>query len=141
MSDIIKVEIPCKLAYEKVVREATAVLAFRVGFREKEIDELKIAVDEACSNAIQHSGTQGDKAKVMVTFNIIPSGLEIHVIDMGKGFDPSKVKSPFGRRLKSGGGRGIFIMKALMDEVTFDSQPGKGTTVKLIKFRKDKKED
>ena len=136
MSDIIKLEIPGKLVYEKLVREVTKIIASRMGFEDRDIEELRVAADEACSNAIRHGRRRGKRSKIEVTFNVKPGELEICVKDNGKGFDPDSVELPFGERLKCRGGRGIFIMKSLMDEVVFDSKPGGGTTVTLRKYKK-----
>ncbi|MFQ6002978.1 MAG: ATP-binding protein, partial [Candidatus Zixiibacteriota bacterium] len=63
------------------------------------------------------------------------SHVEITVEDQGNGFDPESIRSPIeeGNLLKEVG-RGIFILKSLMDEVDFIIHPQKGTLVKMTKF-------
>jgi serine/threonine-protein kinase RsbW len=92
---------------------------------------------EACTNAIQH-GHQYDASKDF-TFSVELDGdrIRLTVTDAGKGFDVEKVlaKDPTDPEaiLKSRG-RGIFIMRSMMDEVDFVVSKPKGTKVHLVKF-------
>ena len=58
----------------------------------------------------------------------------IEVMDRGTGFDPLAVPVPIAEQMQEGG-MGIFFMRTLMDEVTFDCS-GDGTTARLVKCRK-----
>ena len=62
------------------------------------------------------------------------SEIEITITDQGDGFDPDSIENPIeNENLLKEVGRGVFIVKSLMDKVVFDSQPGKGTTVTMTK--------
>lgn len=94
--------------------------------------EIELALAEAIANAVEH-GCAGDPTKsVQVCVGCDPErGLLVVVRDPGPGFDPSQVPSPLaGERILESGGRGIFLINQLMDEVRFE----RGGTE--IRFRK-----
>ena len=139
--DRIKVEIPGDLKYEKVVREVTEVIAIRMGFADIDVKNMKVAVDEASSNAIRHSEPKDPKDnKVVITYAIEPSKLVISIRDQGKGFNPKTVKPSIDNLIESEGGRGIFLMENLMDKIEYNTGPKKGTTVRLTKYLNLEKE-
>ena len=106
------------------------------------IDEVKMAVVEACINAFEHSGTPD--RKVDIAFRVDreagESGrtfLEVHVIDGGRGFDPSRLLTPnISAKLKSDRKRGwgIKIIESLMDDVRIESNEN-GTKIAMRKYR------
>jgi serine/threonine-protein kinase RsbW len=94
--------------------------------------EVELALTEALANAVEH-GCGGDPEKhAQVCVGCDPErGLLIVVRDPGAGFDPSQVPSPIeGQRLLSTGGRGIFLINRLMDEVDYAHG---GTEIRLRK--------
>ena len=103
------------------------------------IDEVKMAVVEACINAFEHS--HADERRVDITFRVFgegsPERLEIRVHDEGIGFSPADVEVPKiedklrGDRKR---GWGLRIIQGLMDEVRIQSGT-KGTTVVMSKSR------
>ncbi|HEV8129242.1 MAG TPA: ATP-binding protein [Candidatus Eisenbacteria bacterium] len=108
--------------------------------REQKLDDettmaLQVAVIEAGTNAIQHGNVFAETKAVKFDFRVQNGGIEVQVDDFGKGFDPSKVDDPTSdeSHLLSPHGRGLFLMRSLMDEVTFEERPDHGTTVRLKK--------
>lgn len=94
--------------------------------------EIELALSEAIGNAVEH-GCGGDPTKsVQVCVGCDPErGLLVVVRDPGPGFDPSQVPSPVaGERIFESGGRGIFLINQLMDEVRFERG---GTEIRLRK--------
>ncbi len=94
--------------------------------------EVELALTEALANAVEH-GCAGDPSKkVQVCVGCDPDGgLLIIVRDPGAGFDPSQVPSPVvGERLFHTGGRGIFLINQLMDDVRYARG---GTEIRLRK--------
>lgn len=94
--------------------------------------EIELALSEALANAVEH-GCAGDLSKkVQVCVGCDPQrGLLIVVRDPGPGFDPSQVPSPVvGDRLYETGGRGIFLINQLMDDVRYERG---GTEIRLRK--------
>lgn len=127
--ETIKMEISANPEYVSIIRLTTSGIANKVGFCIDDIEDLKVAISEACTNAIKHSLDE----RFIIIYSIIENGLTIEVIDNGKGYDRSSVSEPDINNLKEGG-MGLFIIEALMDEVTVESQEGKGTSIKMTKY-------
>ncbi len=130
MSDRITINLPCKKEYVVVARMTATIMASKQNFNIEEIEDIKIAVSEACNNAIQHCFNQEDFFDV--TYTVDDKTMCIEIVDKGKGFNLDDYKKPNLNELKDGG-LGIFIMQSLMDEVLIESQLNSGTVVKLIK--------
>lgn len=103
------------------------------------IDEVRMAVVEACINALEHSRSAG--REIFVTFEVIgdkdPEKLRITVRDSGVGFSPDEIEEPsIQEKLKSSRKRGwgLKIIRGLMDEVEIHSG-SEGTTVVMSKLR------
>lgn len=127
--ETIKMEISANPEYVSIIRLTTSGIANKVGFCIDDIEDLKVAISEACTNAIKHSLDE----RFIIIYSIIENGLTIEVIDNGKGYDRSSVSEPDINNLKEGG-MGLFIIEALMDEVTVESKQGKGTSIKMTKY-------
>lgn len=127
--ETIKMEISANPEYVSIIRLTTSGIANKVGFCIDDIEDLKVAISEACTNAIKHSLDE----KFIIIYSIIENGLTIEVIDNGKGYDRNSVSEPDINNLKEGG-MGLFIIEALMDEVRVESQQGKGTSIKMTKY-------
>jgi len=103
------------------------------------IDEVRMAVVEACINALEHS--RSSEKEVFVTFEVVgerdPEKLRITVRDTGVGFSPEEIEEPtIQEKLKSRRKRGwgLKIIRGLMDEVEILSGT-EGTTVVMSKMR------
>jgi serine/threonine-protein kinase RsbW len=111
---------------ESTLREAGVV--------EETIADVAIAVTEIVNNAIDH-GNAGDPEKMVNLSVVLTAGeLKIEVADEGGGFDPGAVANPLAQEnLLREVGRGIFIVRHLMDTVEIEARPGRGTTVRITK--------
>lgn len=104
------------------------------------IDEVKMAVVEACINAFEHSHTPDQRVHLDFAADESQDGrvfLEVDVRDGGRGFDPSRVATPnLGAKLKSERKRGwgLKIIESLMDDVRIESG-GRGTRIVMRKYR------
>lgn len=107
------------------------------------IDEVKMAVVEACINAFEHSGTPDHKVELRFrvgTDTDTDGGrayLEVDVLDNGHGFDPSRVTAPrIGEKLRAPHKRGwgLRIIRSLMDDVRIESGEH-GTMIVMRKYR------
>jgi serine/threonine-protein kinase RsbW len=119
-------------------KTATALAEFMEMSSDK-IDEVRMAVVEACINSFEHSHA-GDQ-KVRIEFAVLgdsePEKLQITITDSGIGFSPEDVEEPIiAEKLKAARKRGwgLKIIKGLMDEVEIRSGPT-GTTVVMSKSR------
>ena len=94
--------------------------------------EIELALTEALANAVEHGCAGDPRKKAQVCVGCDPDrGLLIVVRDPGPGFDPSQVPSPVtGERIFATGGRGIFLINRLMDDVHYTRG---GTEIRLRK--------
>src|SRR5580704_2734824 len=84
-------------------------------------NDVEIALREALANAIIHGNHENPGKHVHVRFRCEPSEISIAIKDEGPGFDASKIADPTTpENTVSVHGRGIYLMKALMDEVRFE---------------------
>ncbi len=117
-----------------VVHALIEGLARARGWDEDTTQALLYAVIEAGTNAIQHGNVFAENKSVSFDFRLADGSLVVQVDDRGKGFDPSKVANPTDESsLLETHGRGIFLMRQLVDDVSFDIRPDHGTTVLLRK--------
>ena len=93
------------------------------------VDDVELALSEACTNALLHAGP-GDQYDV--TLDLEPERGVIHVCDVGRGFDSAGMQRQ-APRLDAERGRGLVLMKALVDRVQFTSRQQAGTIVRLEK--------
>jgi serine/threonine-protein kinase RsbW len=107
--------------------------------RQHDLDEetttaLQVAVIEAGTNAIQHGNVFATDKLVFFEFRIFPGEICVWVKDYGKGFDPRKVADPTDESaLLDPHGRGLYLMRTMVDDVSFETRPDHGTTVCLKK--------
>ncbi|MDQ7053020.1 MAG: ATP-binding protein [candidate division KSB1 bacterium] len=130
-------KIPSQTDNLEIIRDFVAKIARKVGFNEDDINKIELAVDEACTNVIKHAYDNNSKNPIDITIQIDYQKLTILVTDKGKGFDPTKLKTPDLQEYLAEmrvGGLGIYLMKNLMDEVEINSKPGKGNQVRMVKY-------
>lgn len=104
----------------------------RVALDEIQLHKLMVSLTEAVNNAIMHGNKSDPKKKVRVVCECLPELLEFTITDEGVGFKPEKVKNPLKEEnLLNTSGRGIFLMRTLMDKVEFEMSSA-GATVRLV---------
>jgi serine/threonine-protein kinase RsbW len=110
-------------------------LAREAGFDEDTSSQVAMVVREAVINAILH-GNKKDPAKhVQWSYELNDEDLKFKIADQGAGLDPDTVPDPLApENILRSSGRGIFLMRAIMDEVHFH-QLNPGTEIEMIKHR------
>ena len=109
----------------------------KVHFDEIQMHKLMVCLTEAVNNAIIHGNKSDLKKKVKVVCDCLPELLEFTITDEGKGFKPDKVKNPLHEEnLLNTSGRGIFLMRTLMDKVEFERVKGGATVRFVLELRK-----
>jgi anti-sigma regulatory factor (Ser/Thr protein kinase) len=114
-----------------------AVAAAEVGFDETQVNRIELAVDEACSNIIDHA-YKGDTGSIQLEVDIEPQHqLTIVLIDQGQSFNPDHVPAyaPCTSldEVKIGG-LGIHLMRQAMDDVCYEfGVPGIGNRLTMKK--------
>lgn len=106
-------------------------------FSESDVDDIAIATTEAVSNAIIHGNKSDVTKKVVIEIMEKPDRMIINVWDEGVGFDPHTIDDPLlPENLLRESGRGVFILKSLMDRVDYSFE--KNGTVIILEKRKKK---
>src|SRR6185295_18543533 len=132
--DTIRLTIGSRLEQLSMVHALISGLARQYEIDDETENALLIAVIEAGTNAIQHGNVFADDKSVSFDFMVHPQDIVIRVDDFGQGFDPKKVANPTDEaQLLNPHGRGLYLMRSLMDEVTFETRPDHGTSVTLRK--------
>jgi serine/threonine-protein kinase RsbW len=91
---------------------------------------ILISLTEAVNNAMIHGNQLDKKKNIVVSFRKQGHCIHLYISDEGSGFDPVKVPDPTSAELLTEeGGRGVFLMKQLTDEIHFLDQ---GRTVQLM---------
>ncbi|BEP27677.1 ATP-binding protein [Helicovermis profundi] len=129
MKDSILISLPLKSEYISVARLTASIIANKVGFDIEEIEDIKVAIGEACNNAVLHANKEGE---FNIKFEVSENTFEAEIIDNGRGFEYNNYKTPDLENPKDHG-LGIFIMKSLMDNVEVNSIKNIGTSIKLTK--------
>ena len=122
------------------IAEFFAQAAKEAGFNSKETYAVQLAVDEACSNIIEHGYNEDPQAEICCGYEVLDEGLKITIQDWGKPFTPEAVPEPdFNVDLcdLKPRGAGLYFMKNLMDKVEFDFESGDGNILVMIKQKKE----
>ncbi|WP_054956882.1 anti-sigma B factor RsbW [Paenibacillus dakarensis] len=134
----VTLNLPAVAEYVDIVRLNLYGIASKMGFSYEEIEDMKVAVSEACNNSVLYAyGHEG--GMVEVVFDVNADSLSITVRDEGESFDSDDNTN---NRVTLHdqdldevqiGGLGFYLMEALMDDVKITNQSGKGTQVILTK--------
>jgi serine/threonine-protein kinase RsbW len=118
----IKIEIPSIIENIRIIESFIDNAKERFELDDDIYGNIMIAVTESVSNAIKH-GNRGDKSKsVLLSLTLKDDVIKFVIEDEGKGFDYNLLPDPTApENLEKTGGRGIFLMKNLADEVTFQN--------------------
>ena len=105
------------------------------GLDDAETDALVLAVNEAVNNVIRHAHHHRPDAQVQLECHVSDRAVEVHILDEGEPFDLGKVPDLDPRELRLGG-RGVFLMRALTDELTCEPRGERGNILRLVKRRR-----
>lgn len=131
----IRLTIPADACWLTVARLTVSGVASRLGASYEEVDDIKVAVSEACTNAIDHAFREPSSGPPVICIQCHPGegALRIEVADEGCGFDPEQAASLEEAGPEKQGGLGLYLIRKLMDEVEVVSRPGGGTRVVMVK--------
>jgi len=124
----VELRLPAKAEWVGVARLAIAGIASRLGLDMEEIDDLKLAVSEACNNCIQfaHAGDE-----VLITNTIYPDRLVVTVRDRVDASATGITQRRLGAAKE--GGLGVFLIRTLMDEVSYETDARTGSRLTMTK--------
>jgi len=124
------VVIPSDPNFMGVVERQILVQIEKMGLDEERIFAVRLALEEAIANAIKHGNKMDRSKKVTIRFLNEKDRLTLEVSDEGEGFDSTAVPDPTdAEHLPLPHGRGILLMRAYADEVTFNDV---GNQVRLV---------
>jgi serine/threonine-protein kinase RsbW len=134
--DEITLNIPSEFKYIYLLDLVISYVAKEMKFDDETREQVNLAIIEAGTNAIKHGNGGNPEKFTNFRFCICKDNLTVFVKDQGTGFDPESVGDPLSpENVLKPSGRGIFLMKALMDEVAYSIDEGTGTVVKLVKYK------
>jgi serine/threonine-protein kinase RsbW len=128
----VEIFIPSELGYEKVAISAVACLADRMGFSGERIDDLKTALGEAVTNAIEHGNQLNCDLNVQVIAQIDKEALTLKVIDQGHRPLPTLTRVRQDRADHRGWG--LLLIQNLVDEVKAVVMPRRNE-LELVMYR------
>jgi serine/threonine-protein kinase RsbW len=129
------IEIPSDPNNLITVEEFVHYFGKELNIEEDKLQNLLLSVTEATTNAIMHANKCDLDKKVTIDVTDTGDKLIVKIIDEGKGFDPGKVPDPTNpENLLKDSGRGIYLMRFYMDEVTYNIT-SKGTETILVLYK------
>ncbi len=124
--------------YDRLVEISNFVVtsARNAGLKDSQIYGVQLAVDEACSNIIEHAYGGKNSGKIQVTCEVDEGELRVILQDRGVQFNPEQIPglnndTPLSK-VKSRGA-GLFLIRKMMDEVYFDFSSETGNTLTMVK--------
>ncbi len=132
------ISLPATAEYVDIVRLNLYGVASKMGFSYEEIEDMKVAISEACNNSVLYAYKESN-GLMEVTFETVGDALSITVRDEGESFDSwgmaGQRQGLHNKELNEAqiGGLGFYLMQALMDEVSVENEAGKGTKVVMTR--------
>jgi serine/threonine-protein kinase RsbW len=118
------------------VRDFVAAYAKDLGLSDKEIGNIRLAVDEAYTNIIKHAYKNLPSKPVSIELGSTGDQLWISIKDEGESFDPSTYNEPdLKERIKNKqrGGMGVYLIQKLMDNVQY-KRSGRMNEIRMVKY-------
>ena len=131
-----KILIPARFENFGQIRDLVDRTAKEVGLDAREIYQVQLAVDEACSNIVEHGYSGEGRGNIECRCENRGDGIEIVIRDWSAGFDPNGVPEPKltqdVQHVKPRGA-GVYLIRKLMDEVDFNFSKERGNTLTIFK--------
>jgi len=129
---------PAQYKYLDNMRDFAGRAARDAGMDDSEVYAVELAVDEACSNIIEHAYGVDNGGEIECTCEAEDDRLTVILRDHGEPFDPATVTRP---DLSSGiekrplGGLGVYLMRQLMEDVRFEARGEAGNLLTMVKYK------
>ena len=125
--ELVRLELPAQPAFVGVARSVVAAVAASVeGIADDRLEDLRVAVSEACTNAVSTHSANDTDGRVIVSCRRTEDRFEVVIEDSGAGLDPATLPDT------DAGGWGLQLIEALVDGVTFKAAGEGGTSVELV---------
>lgn len=138
----IRISVPGTIDYLDVIREFVTGQAGSAGFSAANVDEIVLAMDEAVANIIEHAYEDSllpeDKQILIINIQNEPQELRFTLSDFGQPYDPTvapdvDLESHYAQAKQDG--LGIYMIRQLMDEISYVYDNQKGNMLTLIKHK------
>lgn len=139
-NECVEMKVPAAAQYVSLIRLTLSGVFSQVGASYNDIEDAKIAVSEAVTNAVKHAyKDKEENGFINVVFEMFNDYIKITVSDKGESFDYQETKANLGPYQDNEnvdflreGGLGLFLIESLMDELTVDKDTG--VTISMIKY-------
>ena len=130
---VIRLSLPSSMQHVYLLDVVVTEILKETGFAEDIQEQINLAVIEAGTNAIKHGNKENPTKKATLEFTLAADKLMIVIQDEGDGFTRKEVADPLDpENLLKSSGRGLFLMEACMDSVTYQAN---GTIIKMVKYK------
>lgn len=140
IDEVVTLQVPATAEYVDLVRVTLYGIAAKMGFSYEDIEDMKVAVSEACNNAVLHAynhafATSSAEQRMQIEFVKSPHALSIVVQDNGHNTnavaEAPQISPLLGRSIDeiNSGGLGLYLMQALMDQVEVLTEAGTRVTL------------
>jgi len=126
----------CSLNNLETICDFVTHCASEAGLSETEVYAVQLAVDEASTNIIEHGYGEECPSRIDITCEPVEDGIKVVIYDDAAPFDPTTIPEPeinVSLEEVKPRGLGIYLMRKMMDEVSYESDPDKGNTLTMIK--------
>src|SRR5947208_15516020 len=116
----IELQLPSKLGFEKVAMNTAASVARLMGFGDERVEDLKMAIAEACINAMEHGNKLDETLSVGIVLSMHADALEVKVVDNGSGPQGHVATPDIDKKMheeEEARGMGMFLIESLVAEV------------------------
>ncbi|MGA7623744.1 MAG: ATP-binding protein [Candidatus Acidiferrales bacterium] len=131
-----RIEVTLETLLESVdlAESITMRVAEAAGFPEEEVHKIGMAVREGVINAYNYGNQQDRQKKIMMTVELQPENMVVKVLDQGHGFELTEIPDPLAEEnLLRTSGRGLFLMRAFMDDFKVGRGPEGGAELVMVK--------
>jgi len=136
-NNVVGLNIPGEPQYLSLIRLVTTHLAETAGFAEEDVGKIEIAVDEACTNVIEHAyATLPPKPPIRLEIQATPDQFIVDIVDQGGSFDFDGYVAPkFPDHWNEGHTRGVgvYLIQKCMDEAFYMRLPDQRNRMRLVK--------
>ena len=130
---VITLSLPSSMRHVYLLDVVVTEVLKDLGFAEEIQEQINLAAIEAGTNAIKHGNKENPNKKAVMQFLLDEEKLTIVIEDEGEGFTRKEVADPLDpENLLKSSGRGLFLMEACMDAVTYEAN---GTIIKMVKYK------
>jgi serine/threonine-protein kinase RsbW len=129
-----KLVIDSRLEATIEARRWAAKHARTAGFDVDAVFAIELAVGEALANVIEHSYEGNPGQEIHLALTVDTSKFSLSIRDFGRKFDRTDYRPP-NFDIPKEGGYGVYLIKQMMDEVSYDNPEGMGTQLNLVKYK------